>query len=81
MKKMIKNFVIILTVAGCLFYPACKGDNQVYAQTGGNFPILPADYQKMLGKGMDVDWSKTGARKRNYSESAVRKFKKQVSDM
>lgn len=76
MKKMIKNFVIILTVAGCLFYPACKGDNQVYAQTGGNFPILPADYQKMLGKGMDVDWSKTGARKRNYSESAVRKFKK-----
>lgn len=37
MKKMIKNFVIILTVAGCLFYLACKGDNQVYAQDGWEF--------------------------------------------
>lgn len=48
---------------------------QVYAAEQGNTPILPIQYQNMLGKGMDVDWSKTNKGRKYYSETAVKKFK------
>ena len=38
-------------------------------------PIAPVDYQKMLGKGMDVDWSKTSQGREYYNEQAVIDFK------
>lgn len=38
-------------------------------------PISPWDYQKLLGKGMDVDWSKTKEGRENYRLSAVQAFK------
>ena len=41
----------------------------------GKTPIAPFDYQKALGKGMDVDWSKTSQGRQYYSEQAVIDFK------
>ena len=36
--------------------------------------ISPWEYQRMLGKGMDVDWSKTKGGRENYSEQTVEDF-------
>lgn len=36
--------------------------------------ISPWEYQSMLGKGMDVDWSKTKGGRENYTEQAVKDF-------
>ncbi len=41
----------------------------------GEQPISPSDYQKYLGKGMDVDWSKTNEGRKYYNEKAVVDFK------
>ena len=37
-------------------------------------PISPWEYQSKLGKGMDVDWSKTQKGKENYNLKAVQDF-------
>lgn len=42
----------------------------------GQQPISPNDYQKLLGKGMDVDWCKTSQGREFYNETAVIDFKK-----
>lgn len=42
-----------------------------------NSPITPWQYQSLLGKGMDVDWSKTTSGRENYSIQAVKDFKEQ----
>lgn len=42
----------------------------------GQQPISPNDYQKLLGKGMDVDWCKTSQGREFYNETAVVDFKK-----
>ncbi len=42
----------------------------------GEQPILPSDYQNYLGKGMDVDWSKTSEGRKFYNEKTVEDFKK-----
>lgn len=42
----------------------------------GKTPIKPLDYQKILGKGMDVDWSKTSQGRKYYNEQTVIEFKK-----
>lgn len=47
-----------------------------YGQQVGITPIKPWEYQKMLGKGMDVDWSKTEQGKEAYDTKAVEDFKK-----
>lgn len=36
--------------------------------------ISPWDYQRMLEKGMDVDWSKTKSGRENYTEQVVKDF-------
>ncbi len=41
----------------------------------GKKPISPSEYQKYLGKGMDVDWSKTSEGKKYYNEKTVTDFK------
>ncbi|WP_237898384.1 glycoside hydrolase family 5 protein [Brevibacillus brevis] len=40
-----------------------------------NVPISPWDYQKRLGKGIDVDWSKTSKGRLYYSSQTVQDFK------
>ncbi|MEY8321358.1 cellulase family glycosylhydrolase [Lachnospiraceae bacterium 46-61] len=40
-----------------------------------NIPISPWEYQKMLGKGIDVDWSKTNKGIEFYNKKAVKDFK------
>ncbi|WP_313529155.1 cellulase family glycosylhydrolase [Anaerotignum sp.] len=47
-----------------------------YGDEIGVSPIKPWEYQKMLGKGMDVDWSKTEQGKEAYNTKAVKDFKK-----
>jgi hypothetical protein len=51
--------------------------NQIFGQTASaNTPISPQKYQAMLGKGMDVDWSKTRKGRDNYNDQTVPDFKK-----
>lgn len=38
-------------------------------------PIKPVEYQKLLGKGMDVDWSKTDKGREYYNLKVVKEFK------
>lgn len=38
-------------------------------------PIKPQDYVRLLGKGIDVDWSKTRLGREHYSVQAVKDFK------
>lgn len=38
-------------------------------------PIEPSAYQAMLGRGMDVDWVKTGPGRRGYDEATARAFR------
>lgn len=40
-----------------------------------NSPVSPQKYQQLLGKGMDVDWSKTSKGKDTYSQKMVKDFK------
>ncbi|MEA5010225.1 MAG: cellulase family glycosylhydrolase [Angelakisella sp.] len=42
----------------------------------GQAPIAPSDYQKLLGKGMDVDWSKTSKGRESYNKQAAADFQK-----
>ncbi len=49
--------------------------NQIIIKTTSeNSPITPQQYQSMLGRGMDVDWSKTNSGRENYNEQTVRDF-------
>ena len=49
---------------------------QCFAQQPSDVkPIAPQKYQALLGKGLDVDWSKTGQGKENYNEQTVKDFK------
>ncbi|MBS5283675.1 MAG: cellulase family glycosylhydrolase [Clostridiales bacterium] len=41
----------------------------------GDSPVTPWDYQQLLGRGMDVDWSKTKEGRKWYQAKAVEDFK------
>lgn len=41
----------------------------------GQFPIAPWQYQQMLGKGIDVDWSKTKQGRESYHSQVVKDFR------
>ena len=76
LKRWMVCLLCMVVLTGCIqgmpgVRPCC-----VYAMERGKEPISPEQYQKMLGKGMDVDWAKTAAGKRNYSQEAVVNFKK-----
>lgn len=76
MKKIMKLlFAMAIMAAGALLASGLPYAS-IRAAESGNTPISPAQYQAMLGKGIDVDWSKTGAGRKNYSEAAVKNFKK-----
>lgn len=51
------------------------GVTYIHQPTYGATPIDPWTYQQLLGKGMDVDWSKTSEGKAYYNEQAVKDFK------
>ena len=73
-----KKTVIKLLVVCLLVSSICCGLTESYeAQTiDGKQPISPSGYQKLLGKGMDVDWSKTKKGRETYSKAIVQDFKK-----
>ena len=73
-----KKTVIKLLVVCLLISSICCGLTESYeAQTiDGKQPISPSGYQKLLGKGMDVDWSKTKKGRETYSKAIVQDFKK-----
>ncbi|MGN0355969.1 MAG: glycoside hydrolase family 5 protein [Muricoprocola sp.] len=79
MKKKIKalfgKLIVFMLLVGCLF--SGNIDKTVSAATVTTTqPISPWTYQKMLGYGMDVDWSKTKSGREYYSTEACRNFKK-----
>lgn len=69
-------FVISFCITVFMAYPgemaAVKAEEAVL---DGTEPINPWDYQKLLGKGMDVDWSKTSKGRKYYSILACKNFK------
>lgn len=76
MKEKMKLFFTIAVIAAGALFASGLPCSSICAAENSNTPISPAKYQEMLGKGMDVDWSKTGAGRKNYSEAAVKNFKK-----
>lgn len=51
--------------------------NQIFISTKKeNTPISPWEYQQLLGKGMDVDWSKTRAGRNYYNRKTAEDFAK-----
>lgn len=76
MKTSKKLYCFLFIMLSCILHHTSTAEYHVHAAVQDTIPIPPAQYQKLLGKGMDVDWSKTGAGKRNYSEVAVKNFKK-----
>ncbi|MFV0516990.1 MAG: cellulase family glycosylhydrolase [Aminipila sp.] len=52
--------------------------NKILISSSNNYydmnPISPSKYQNLLGKGMDVDWSKTEEGRANYSIITVKQF-------
>lgn len=73
-----KAFIFLLITALGMSVFGCMSDSQ--SETAGSavasdFPVSPWDYQKMLGRGMDVDWSKTRQGRMYYNTAAVLDFK------
>ena len=74
MKKIVIKLVVICMVICSIL--TTKTDDYNAKTLDGKMPIEPAQYQKILGKGMDVDWSKTKKGRETYSEKVVKDFKK-----
>lgn len=87
--KRVLSIIITLTIF-TLFFSSCTElseaktssnkllDEAEDSSTSGYYdenPICPWKYQSKLGKGMDVDWSKTKEGKKHYSLKAVQDFK------
>jgi hypothetical protein len=76
MKKTNKIIAKIMLFCITLSYVVMLGTPNYSAKSiDGSAPIQPAQYQKLLGKGMDVDWSKTNKGREAYREKAVKDFK------
>ncbi len=72
MFKKIISTVIILALSLSLISANVSTTKLVEV---GKQPIKPTEYQKLLGKGLDVDWSKTSEGKKYYNEKTVQDFK------
>ncbi len=71
LKKIIATLLVFLL---SLSLVSANNSNSKLIEIGKN-PITPVAYQKYLGKGLDVDWSKTTDGKEYYNEKTVIDFK------
>lgn len=71
-----KKSITLLVVMSILLISmqACSAQSMA-AVSSVNSPINPWDYQKQLGKGLDVDWSKTKDGMEYYNSKTVEDFK------
>lgn len=73
-----KAFIFLLITALGMSVFGCTSDSQsetANSAVTSDFPVSPWDYQKMLGRGMDVDWSKTRQGRMYYNTTTVLDFK------
>lgn len=83
MKHMRKIIMTVILIGSILASNAGFGWNGLFSVSAGEVttvpdgtqPIDPWDYQKLLGKGMDVDWCKTAKGMQYYSETACKDFR------
>lgn len=68
---------IMVFSAIILFSKSVASATVKVSDINANEPIVPVTYQQILGKGMDVDWSKTSQGRKYYSEKVVKEFKKE----
>lgn len=73
--KIKKSIILIVTMAMLLVSMEACTTKTMAAVSSVNSPINPWDYQKQLGKGLDVDWSKTKDGKEYYNSKTVEDFK------
>lgn len=73
LKLLIACLLIVITLSSSLIVSCTVNSKFITAQS--NIAIDPWEYQKILGKGMDVDWCKTSTGRKNYNEQAVKDFK------
>lgn len=73
--KLIKPIILVVVLA--IFFATMKDctTKSMAATLNVNSPINPWDYQKQLGRGLDVDWSKTKAGSQYYNTKTVQDFK------
>ena len=71
--KSIACLLIAITFCSSVILSCMTSSKFVTAQS--NPAIDPWDYQKMLGKGMDVDWCKTTKGRETYNVQVVKDFK------
>lgn len=74
MKKIIVKLIVLCMIVCSVL--TTKTENYSAKTLDGKSPIQPVQYQKILGKGMDVDWSKTKKGREAYSAKVVKDFKK-----
>lgn len=78
-RRIITTIIIVasLFITDLSIYQKSKAENTNATETvpDGTQPISPWDYQKLLGKGMDVDWCKTSKGMKNYSTITCKNFK------
>lgn len=77
-KKLI--WIMALVISVCIanlsvYEPVRADDMEAEKVLDGTEPIKPWDYQKLLGKGMDVDWCKTSKGKQHYNTVVCKNFK------
>lgn len=73
---LIMALVISVCIANLSVYEPARADGiETEKVLDGTEPIKPWDYQKLLGKGMDVDWCKSSKGKQYYNTVVCKNFK------
>jgi hypothetical protein len=73
--KIKKSLMWVVMAILLISMQACTTKSMAATTASTNSPINPWDYQKQLGKGLDVDWSKTKDGKEYYTSKTVEDFK------
>ena len=73
--KLRKSILLVISMAILLVSTQACAAKSMPVVSSSNSPIKPWDYQKQLGKGLDVDWSKTKEGKETYNSGIVGDFK------
>ena len=78
-KKSFLMYLIVGIIIPCMILIFAKihikAEEKTISAFDGTKPIDPWDYQKLLGKGMDVDWCKTEQGMKYYQTEASEKMK------